>query len=328
MTMKTKLFICLGALLGVAAVVQQVGWPLAKLTVHVVDEQGAPIPDADVTISFREKLSDQNAWAIGKTDNEGNFTAEGHSDKRLGGFVRKAGYYEAGTGWTIFKDPVLGKWQPWDSMEELVLRPIGKPVAMSAKRVQEDIPVLDQPCGYDLEKGDWVAPHGKGVHPDLTFTLHSEYKDRSNFTAEAKVVFSQPLDGLVPMKAPSYARNSAFRWERLAPKTGYMFPHQISFVSRELPTHVDRKKSFEDRSKDLEQGYFFRVRTVEEDGRIIAANFGKITGDIGIDPRDSKTCLIFFSYYFNPTSLDQNLEWDPKRNLLHGLSREQMPTAP
>jgi hypothetical protein len=78
MTMKTKLFICLGALLAVAATVQQVGWPLAKLTVHVVGEQGEPIPGADVTISFREKLSDQNAWAVGKTDNEGNFTAEGH----------------------------------------------------------------------------------------------------------------------------------------------------------------------------------------------------------------------------------------------------------
>ena len=115
---------------------------------------------------------------------------------------------------------------------------------------------------------------------------------------------------------------------RLAPETGYEPLHQISFVSREFPTHVDRKKSFEDSSKEFEQGYFFRVRTVEQNGRIIAANYGKITGDIGIDPRDSKTCLIAFTYYFNPTSLDRNIEWDPKRNLLQGLSREEMPTAP
>lgn len=327
MTMKTKLFICLGALLGVAAAVQQVGWPLARLTVHVVGEQGEPIPGADVTISFREKMSDQNAWAVGKSDNEGNFTAEGHSDRRLGGFVRKAGYYDSGTGWTIFKDPVLGKWQPWDSVAEVSLRPIGTPVAMAAKRVQGDIPALDQPCGYDLEKGDWVAPHGKGVYSDLTFTVRRDYKDRSNFTTEAEVTFAQLLDGLVRMKAPAYARNSALAWERSASQTGYVAPHKISFFSRDLKTHVDREKSFET-TKDREQGYFFRVRTVEESGRIIAANYGKITGDIGIDPRDSKTCLITFTYYLNPTSLDRNVEWDTKRNLLQGLNREQAPTAP
>ena len=90
---------------------------------------------------------------------------------------------------------------------------------------------------------------------------------------------------------------------------------------------MERKTTF-DSSKDREQGYFFRVRTVEENGRIISANYGKITGDIGIEPRSNKTCLIFFTYYYNPTSLDQNLEWDPRRNLLQGLNREQTPTAP
>jgi hypothetical protein len=328
MTMKTKIIICLGALLGVAAAVQQVGWPVAKLTVRVIGEQGEPIAGAKAKIGFREKLSDRDERAVGDTDARGEFTAEGHSDRRLLSGASKEGYYDSSSPSTIFKDAVLGKWQPWNPVEEIVLRPIGKPIAMAAKRVQEDIPVLDQPCGYDLEKGDWVAPHGNGVYSDLTFTVRCDYKDRSNFTTEAKVSFAQLLDGFVRMKAPSYARNSAFRWERLAPETGYESPHQISFDSHELPTYVDRKKSFEDRSKVFEQGYFIRVRTIEENGRIIAANYGKITGDIGIDPRDSKTCLIFFTYYFNPTSLDQNLEWDAKRNLLQGLNREETPTAP
>ncbi len=327
MTMKTKLFICLGALLGVAAAVQQVGWPLAKLTVHVVGEQGEPIPGADVTISFREKLSDKNAWAVGKTDDKGDFTAEGHSDRRLGGFVRKVGYYDSGTGWTIFKDQVLGKWQPWDSVTDVCLRPIGNPVALYAKQVQAEIPMLDQPCGYDLEKGDWVAPHGRGVKSDITFKVLRDYKDRSNFTAEAQVTFAQPLDGVVRMTAPVYARKSAFCWERSAAETGYAAPDAIRFISQDQTTHVERKMTF-DNSNDREQGYFFRVRTVEENGRIIAANYGKITGDIAIEPRSQKTCLIFFTYYFNPTSLDRNIEWDPKRNLLQGLNHEETPTAP
>lgn len=327
MTMKTKLFICFGALLGVAATVQQLGWPLAKLTVRVIGEQGEPISGAKVKIGFREKLSDRYARAMGETDAHGAFTAEGHSDKRLLSGASKDGYYDSSSPSTIFEDPYLGKWQPWNPVEEIVLRPIGKPVALAAKHVQAHVPVLDQPCGYDLEKGDWVAPHGNGMHSDLTFKVRRDYKDWFNFTVEAEVTFAQPLDGLVRMKAPAYARNSAFCWERSAPETGYTAPHAIRFVNRDPKTNQFPERTF-DTTKDREQGYFLRVRTVRENGRIIVANYGKITGDIGIEPRDSKTCLITFTYYFNPKSLDQNLEWDPKRNLLEGLTYDQTPRGP
>ena len=327
MTMKTKLFVCLGALLGVAAAVQQVGWPIAKLTVHVVGEQGEAVPGAKVTIGFREKLSDRYARVIGETDTQGKFTAEGHSDKRLLSGASKHGYYNSGSPSTIFKDSILGKWQPWNPVEEIVLRPIGNPVTLAAKHVQAHVPVLDQPCGYDLEKGDWVVPHGKGKHSDLTFKARREYKDWFNFTVEVDVTFAQKLDGLVRMKSPPYARNSALCWDRFAPEMGYKAPHAIRFVMRDPRTNQFPERTF-DNSKDREQGYFFRVRTVEENGRIIAANYGKITGDIAIEARDTQTCLVNFTYYYNPASLDRNLEWDPKRNLLQGLSREEAPTAP
>lgn len=42
----------------------------------------------------------------------------------------------------------------------------------------------------------------------------------------------------------------------------------------------------------------------------------------------SKTCIISFFYYFNPTSLDRNLEWDMKKNLFSGLSDYEIPVAP
>ena len=327
MTTKAKLFICLGALLCVAGAVQQVGWPLAKLTVHVVGEQGEPIPGAKVSIGFREKLSDRNAWVEGETNAKGEFTAEGHTDKRLLSDASKKGYYQSGARGVIFVDPVLGRWKPWKPVEEIVLRPIGKPVALATKRVQTNVPVLDQLCGYDLEKGDWVAPHGQGMHSDLTFKARRDYKDWFDFTVEAEVTFAQPLDGLVRMKAPACARNSVFGWERFAPETGYTAPHAIRFIMRDPKLNQFPERTFEI-TKDREQGYFFRVRTVEENGRIIAANYGKITGDIEIEARESKTCQIIFTYYFNPTSLDRNLEWDPQLNLLQGLSRGESPTAP
>ncbi len=320
MTMKTKIFICLGALLGVAAAVQQVGWPLAKLTVHVVGEQGEPIPGADATITFREKLSDQNAWAVGKTDGEGNFTAEGHSDKRLSGFVRKENYYEGGTGWVIFKDPILGKWQPWDSVAEVVLRPVGKPVALYAETGWIEIPGIEQAYGYDLEKSDWVSPNGSGLHADLIFTLQRRYENRDDFEVKVKLSFPQRLDGIQEAQLPAIGRNSAFKWPRETPEEGYQPILETRFGH-------DPKAGFT-QSASEEQAYFFRVRTVEENGRIVSALYGKIKGGLQLAPSNSKTCKIKLTYYLNPTSLDRNLEWDTKRNLLSGLSFEQTPRDP
>jgi hypothetical protein len=74
--------------------------------------------------------------------------------------------------------------------------------------------------------------------------------------------------------------------------------------------------------------FFYRVRTVEENERIVAANYGKISDGLQLDGVNAKTCTILFTYYLNPTSLDQNLEWDPKRNLLPGLNANETPHQP
>ncbi len=325
--MKTRILILVGALLGVAAALPQVGWPLAKMTVRVTGERGEIISGAKVKIGFRERLSNRDVWSVGVTDRQGEFTAEGFSDRRLLSSASMDGYYDSGSPGTIFHDPLAGKWQPWNPVAGIVLRPIGKPVLLAVKRVRTDIPVLDVPCGYDLQKGDWVAPYGKGSQSDFTFKVRRDYKDWFNFTVEAQVTFPQQLDGLLRMKAPPYGRNSVFCWERNAAETGYVAPHAIRFVNHDPRTDQQPERTF-DLTKEREQGYFFRVRTVEENGKIIAAHYGKITGDIGIEPRDSKTCQISFTYYFNPAALDRNVEWDPKRNLLPGLTFEETPQSP
>lgn len=312
--------------LGIGPAFAQRQLPQVTVTAQVMDELAVPIAGASVKFIFGDA---HNANAIiklgGVTDSAGRFTGTGYSDGTFGASVTKEGYYVSGVSAPPLIDIVNGKAQ--SVIGTSVLRPIGKPVALHAKRVQTEIPILNDPCGYDLEKGDWVSPHGRGEHSDLTFTARRDYKDWFNFTVEAEVTFAQPLDGFTRMKAPAYARNSIFRWERSAPETGYTAPHAIRFIMRDPKLNQFPERTFEI-NKDREQGYFFRVRTVEENGRIVAGNYGKITGDIEIEARNSKTCLVIFTYYYNPTSLDRNLEWDPKRNLLQGLSREETPTDP
>ena len=294
--------------------------PKAKVTARIVGENGKAIIDADVRFSFSGALDDTAVVKVeGMTDAQGEFAGEGYCRRDIGTSVTKDGYYESTVNLPKFTEHAGGKWQPWNPVCETILRPIGKPIALCAKKIQADVPVLDQPCGYDLEVGDWTAPYGKGFKQDFIFKIHRDFKDQFNFKVEAEMTFKQPDDGLMPMTSPPVAHDSVFRWERYAPETGYNgTPRNLYFINHDPRSGQKQEKNFDFWKRDA--GYFFRVRTVKQDGQIVSACYGKTTGDIGIDPRDSKTCMIMLTYYFNPTSLDRNLEWDPKRNLFGGLT--------
>jgi hypothetical protein len=76
------------------------------------------------------------------------------------------------------------------------------------------------------------------------------------------------------------------------------------------------------------QAYFFRVRTVERDGKIVSALYGKIGGGLQLAPSNSKTCELYLAYYLNPTPLDRNIEFDLKKNLFKNLKDEEQPREP
>ena len=326
MNLRIKILTLVGLVLGIVAVLAiaaQRVLPRARVTARVVDEQGMPIPNVSVAFVFGRA---NNAGAIvkveGLTNSEGLFAGEGYSDGGYGVTISKEGFYRSGLGAPKLIDIVDGRWQPWDPVATTVLRKVGNPVPLYAMRMQGDVPALDQPCGYDLEKGDWVKPHGKGEKADFMITTRRHYRAWMDFTAEAEIIFSEPKDGILQVEHPPEGKYSIFKWDRLAPENGYNGRHVIRIAD----TGGRFERSYDSNRRD--RGYFFRVRTLEKEGRIVAANYGKIAGDIGIDPRGSKTCSINFTYYFNPTSLDRNLEWDTKRNLLQGLSYDQTPREP
>jgi len=77
-----------------------------------------------------------------------------------------------------------------------------------------------------------------------------------------------------------------------------------------------------------EQRYFFRVRTIAQDGNIVGGIYGKIKGGLGLDPMNAKTCMLHLAYYLNPTSLDRNMEFDQTQNLLANLKDDERPRDP
>lgn len=159
-----------------------------------------------------------------------------------------------------------------------------------------------------------------GSASDFVFTLNRRYAGLHDFAVKVELRFSNPLDGIQLAELPASGRYSRFKWPREAPENGY----QPTFVSS---SNGKPNYGITLSAKDSD-AYFFRVRTVEQNGRIVSALYGKISGGLALAPMHSKTCKIQLTYYLNPTSLDRNLEWDPKRNLLTGLKDDEQPREP
>lgn len=323
MTMKTKLLICLAALLGIAAaavVKNKVEMPSARLTVKVMDEQGAPMPGASVTLTFMDPATRNGVPVEGSTNAEGVYSGEGQTDGAMGGMVNKEGYYRGGFSFKGFTGLENGRWQPWDATYTTNLRPILNPVPFYAKMGWVEIPLIDKPCGYDLEKGDWVVPYGKGLVSDLVFVLQRRYVSRQDFDVKVSVSFSNKLDGIQEAQMPEIGRYSAFKWPRFAPESGYSSTLNNNFG-------CDLKIGFT-QSASEEQMYLIRVRTVEQNGHVVSALYGKIRGGLLLAPSNSKTCKVELNYYLNPTPLDRNMEFDPAKNLFPKLKDEEKPRDP
>jgi hypothetical protein len=258
------------------------------------------------------------------TDIHGLVTLDGKNPRDYVSYIveERAGYYFDGGGEYHFKKATAGRWEPWNPSVEIKLRPILNPVAMYARLKKLVVPELGKPFGVDLMVGDWVAPYGKGAVADFIFQVDRQpsrtvksgpyQRDVKLFDATMTVGFASKGDGLLIASNTAFA-DSAFRLARYAPENGY----EPGLVRR---AYRESAQSNIVINPPYDRDFFFRVRTVELNGRILSALYGKIAKDIGFDAMHSDTATIVFKYYLNPTPNDRNMEFDPKRNLFKNLS--------
>jgi hypothetical protein len=287
--------------------------------VKVIGEDGAPLTGANVSVSYSilPPPSDPNQKSYGEvkgeTDANGIFTAS-HTDGSLGlGInVTKAGYYTSGTGYQFYFDD-----KRRNPSFTLVLRKIGKPIPMYVRRKEEGMVLQkeDEPMGFDLKAGDWVAPYRIGTNVDMLFTIHRKIINRREFDCTLKVSFPNKGDGIVAAPSEEFA-GSVFRTSRTAAENGYEPELNLRFINTELATNVF--------------GYFIRVETsLDENGNVKSALFGKISGNFKLYAGTIKPHSgMGFDYYLNPTPNDHNLEFDPKHNLSTNLKLLEGVNAP
>jgi len=266
-------------------------------------ETGASITNALIKTGFTQKA---DPWGLGvgkstrvkeQVNSDGIASFEGKSiyDER-GGSVFADGYYSQRFGMKYKKNRILNRWEPWNPMIEVRMRPKKNPVPMVYDGIdKEDIPTWNEPIGFDLEIGDWTAPHGKGKRKDMLFLA----KKKSYQGAEIHISFPNEQDGVQTYLPPENLR-SEFIFPYLAPTNGYM-------------PKLFKEKWYASAAADPESNikgyneinYIFRVRTkADDEGNILSANYGRIRGDV----KTSSTGRIYFHYWFNPAPNNRSLE--------------------
>ena len=282
-----------------------------KVTLKVMDEAGQPVADVNASVGYYTNRI--GASINGLTDTNGIFTASHLSyGGELGFAAEKAGYY------TTRKLYILGfTYDPakWNLEETMVLRKVGNPVPMYAKRQEMKLLKEGEPLGFDLMTGDWVTPYGKGEHTDVFFTVQRKIVNDREYDANLTVTFPNKGDGIVT--APSEPdTGSEFKTSRTALKNGY---------GPELALHY----SHSERPKSV-FGYFIRVRTrLDDNGNVKSALYGKIRGNFRFYAGTiAPTAGMGFDYYLNPTPNDRNVEFNPKKNLVRGVKSLEGVDAP
>ncbi len=310
-----------------------------NVEVTVVDENTRePIAGADVAISFTRPVNSDGHH--GQTDKAGNFGARGTNT--MGVFIRinKKGYYE----WVKRRGIRKGM----DHSVTVALRKVENPIPLFVRDVFLKFPVFDEWLGFDFEVGDWVAPQGRGKSRDILFKFHREFKgyefsgkeweDIKRVNAKASEAelkkFYGEWDGVLWIDFPSelggiieerkgYLTHSEMKMPHLAPEEGYK--------TEKIEIKKKNYKSEEEKAEEIQQyikfgegkpsGFYIRTRVVEVDGKVIKANYVKLAKEIGVGAGGS----INFTYYFNPTPNNRNLEFNPKANLATEQKRSYEP---
>lgn len=309
--------------LNVASVLAQAD----SFTLHitVVDEETSePIEDAIAGVSFSPggALGGASRTTEATTNKDGKVTIKGESIFPMGVGAKKEGWYSSGLRAPNRVPDEKGKYHPKNEQEiTLKLRKIKKPIGLFAKSFKGYLPEKDKKIGFDMEKGDWVTPYGKGIASDLIFKFTGKEIDNLNYEGQLSLTFANESDGLSDMT------------DKISSESSFKTPYRANVESIGSSFLWEKSRSGKEKTNTVAKDayYFVRVRsTTDSEGIIKKANYGKIYEGIKFDPRThgEGACYVYFTYYFNPTVNDTNLEFDPDKNLFGNIDSAKQVKAP
>ncbi len=308
-----------------------------RITLEVVDSQGRPVSGAKCRVAFvRSDVDGDHDLVEGETDDEGHFCAQGRAYQEAVITVTNEGYYGTFASYQFIRplsmgveverrvnmphhcldiyppknrgELVAGKWEPWNPIVRLTLKEKRKRIALCLTHKNIYRPEPGRPAGFDLEKGDWVAPYGDGKHTDIVLGLQWDEAAEAHAKGEPhkkkSFVFYVPgaSNGLVRMKRDAWSGLSS---DYEAPEDGYVPDLDVQTGEGPRPNSIWPEDEY----------LFVRCRVeLDSKGQIIHANYAKLYGML-CAPDGGLLYLNTGPIWFNPVDGDRNLEYDADRNL-------------
>ena len=280
----------------------------AKECFRVVDSEGNPVTNANVRCAFKVGAGGSGFQSVyGATDTNGICTIVGICKAYMDYSVEKKGYYRSHgkvdyMATTRVPAVIDGKWQPYGETRTVELKKIKNPGVLKVPskliRVEATIPAYGEWMPFDLEKFDWVKPHGKGSYDDVLLRFRRRITDKwYDFAYEMDVSFTNhPFAGAVVLTKDC---NSDFMTVYNA-DTNATYRASFNYF-------LERTKKSGSKSSVLDKDFYlvFRTRTtVNEDGKLKTAHYGTIHGEWS----PGKSYMTFADGCFNPTPNDTNIE--------------------
>lgn len=300
---------CLGKMATAASLPTQIHGEGARRTLDITvrNDQGKFVEGAEVSLGFWSPYSTKSLKNCGITDKDGHviLSQKCHTDGSFS--VVKAGYYRtrqtlseinASASAETVRKTFWGYAWINPEIKSVVLRDKREPRPLLARWIELKVPVVDMPIGFDLERMDWIAPHGKGLRTDCLITFITKPYRNWREVGGISIHFPNKYDGM--QRCKGFLDSDLFSDYHVNTNRTFQNTIRLDSVSR---------TQFLDASTYLT----FRVRSVvDSQGHFLFAHYGKIYPSI-----DATTEKIYIrALYFNPTPNDTNLEFDPKRNLV------------
>jgi hypothetical protein len=297
-----------------------------KVTSVILDLNDKPIENAKVVISYPTPRGPQVfSGSTGLSDKDGRVTLSERNpsyDGLIGFWVTRDGYYSINPYPYRFQTNRRGRWQPWNPEVTMVMRDIRNPIRMLWKKQRGFMPDGEKAVGYDFEVGDWVAPHGKGRTVDVIFSSESWAKTTSHYDGTLTISFPNEGDGIQEFRV-DLPYHPTLLSDYDAPEEGY----ESKFLHRNAS--LPDAQGFLDETfggHDLAQHFYLRTRTVlDAAGNVVSAHYTKWKGGIKYRPTTAHKHIyknhrfppqsddgpqLEFTYFFNPTANDRNMEHD------------------
>lgn len=279
-----------------------------RVRICVQDECGFPIANTKVRATLANRGSDYSI--CGLTDTNGVYVISGNTTgDYLQFLVTKEGYYDSWEGLSYIElgkehEVVRGKWQPFDTKHIIVLRRVQNPKAVEIGNGSFALTKqLNCWLGFDIQKHDFVRPHGTGEITDFEVKIDWNGKWYPDYTGMGiELRFSTSYSGYyeLPVNSASKFKGpySADAEKAFCQKAA--FDEQVVNPTQRIRHPFDENKCWVVRSRCK----------VDEMGKLISANYSVIYKISFCGKYDGRGG-VRITGAFNPTPNDTNLE--PKR---------------